>query len=298
MSGGSTAIDSAIERVFAVAGDREPSDRRAGLLAFERIVLVHLVARMWLERFPVERDPVVPAGVLAAVALLGLAATFVRRLAPIGVALGLCVTLVVLHASFPMSSNHLFVEIWVLVLLLVVGFEREEESRVLLAALRISIAVLLFYTGVQKALYGTYFHGQFLLVEMAIKPTFAQALGWTLPSDELARVLGQLPDRIGAGPFRTDAPLFLVASNAVYLFELAIPALLLAQRTRRLAVVAVAIFVFAIQSGATEVFFATLLVACVLLYWPRDLHVRAQAVFVAWYAALAMVDVATPWWFV
>ena len=291
-------IDAAIDRVFGLAGDREPSDRRAGLLAFERVLLFHLSVRFALERFPVERGPAVPSEALAGTFLLCLGLTFVRRLAPLALGIAICAMLVVLEASFPATSNHFFVELWLLVLFLVVGFDGEDEARVLLAATRISIAVLLFYTGVQKALYGTYFHGQYLLVEMAIKPTFAAVLGWTLPADELARVLGQLPDRVGAGPFRTTAPLFLLASNAVWLFEIAIPVLLLAPRTRRLAVVAVGAFVFAIQSGATEIFFGTLLVACVLLFWPRDLLARAQFVFYAWYALLAVVDLVTDWRFV
>ena len=298
MSAPGTALDRAIDRVLAVAGDADGVERSAGLLVFQRILLLHLAVRTGFEKFPFERGmPELPL-LLAAVFAACLAATFVRRLVPIAIAGALCGMLALLHATFPKTSNHFFLELWVLLLSLVIGGDREGEAPVLLAALRFSIAILLFYTGVQKLLYGTYFHGQYLLVEMALKPPFAAVLGWTLPADELARVTAELPDHVGAGPYRTDAPLLLLASNAVYLFELAIPGALLWRRTRAPAVVAVGVFVFAIQSGATELFFGALLVNCVLLFWPRDLHRRAWPVFVGFYLLLIGLELWTPWRFV
>ena len=67
--------------------------------------------------------------------------------------------------------------------------------------------IVLFYSGLQKLLYGTYFRGQFLAFTVAQIDTFRKAMGFLLPAGELAR-LRSLSPLDPASAYRTSAPLF------------------------------------------------------------------------------------------
>jgi hypothetical protein len=271
---GLTRLDAAIERAFAFAADRaEPSQAAARLRIFERILLLHLSVRFATGTYPEElAGPTLHAVVVATVCGC-LALSFVERFAPLAVAGAFCALLALLARTFPATGNHFFLELWGLALLLFVGRRTTDESELLQAALRWSIAIVLFYTGVQKVLYGTYFDAQYLSFEIALKPEFEQVFAPLLPAAELTRLQEIVPGQVGSGPYRSEAPLLLLAANVVYLFELITPFLLFWPRTRKLAVAAVVLFTIAIQSGAREVYFGGLLVNWTLLFWPRGLVV-------------------------
>ena len=290
-----SSVDRAIDRVLAVAARAgAESDAQDRLRGFERVLLLHLCLRLATGSFAVANVSPSLHAALAALMAGCLALSFAARLAPLAVAGALCVMLALLNATFPTTGNHGFLELWALLLLLIVGRRTREESELLLAAARWSIAIMFFYSGLQKVLYGSYFDAQYLTFEIALKPGFEAVLAPLLPADELVRIQQLEPWRVAAGPFRSEAPLLLLASNAVYLFELAAPGLLLWRRTRRAAVVAVVLFTVAIQSGAREMYFGGLLVNWVLLFWPRNLHDRAFAPFALFYAVLALVHYLAP----
>jgi hypothetical protein len=287
-------IDRTIDRLLALAGDGPDSDARARLRVFELILLLHLTTRFATGPIPTtELGQVLRIGLPVSMACC-LALSFVARLAPIAVAVALCLMLGLLSFTFPATGNHFYLELWTLSLLLIVGRSTKDDSALLLAALRWSIAIVIFYTGIQKMRYGTYFDAQYLVFEMTTKASFATVFGPLVPAEELARIQALRPNVLGAGPFRTSAPLMLLASNAVYLFEIAIPALMIWRPARRLAVAALLVFVVAIQSGAKEMYFGGLLVNFVLLFWPTDLHRRWLWAFVAYYAVIAWLHYAAP----
>lgn len=288
-------VDRAIDGVLAVAArPGAESDAKDRLRGFERVLLLHLCVRLATGSFPSAGVSPSLQAALAGLMAGCLALSFVTRLAPLAVAGALCVMLALLSATFPVTGNHDFLELWALLLLLIVGRRTQEESELLLAAARWSIVIMFFYTGLQKVLYGSYFDAQYLTFEIVLKPGFAAVFAPLLPAEELARIQQLEPWRVGAGPFRSDAPLLLLASNAVYLFELAAPALLLWRRTRRAAVIGVILFTLAIQSGAREMYFGGLLANWILLFWPRNLHDRAFAPFAVFYGGLGLVHYLAP----
>lgn len=287
-SGSVSRVDRWIEAVLGIAGDPEPFDRRPTLRAFERILLFHLSVRLWEGAFP-ESD--ISRAVELALQIgmsLCFAMLFVERLAPLAIGGAFCAMLVAAWGTFPMTSNHAFLELWILLLLVVIGGYHREEAHVWMAAMRWSVALLLFYTGLQKVLYGAYFSGQFLIVEMIMKPDFGAAIHWMLPAAEWERLRDLIPNDVGVGPYQSKSPFFLAASNIVYVFELGIPFLLLWKLTRVPAVVLVFLFTIAIQAGARELFFAALLANVTLLFWPRDAHRFAFPIFVVVYIGLAL----------
>lgn len=287
-------VDIAIDRLIAIASDEPTSDPLPRLRAFELILLVHLLATVATGAFP--RTHVEPGLQMFLAAVLGgcLALWFTPRFARLAIAGVFCAMLGLQYLAFPQTGNHSFLELWLLLLLVLVGRSTRDEGGVLLATLRGIVAIMLFYTGLQKLLHGTYVDAQFLSAQIMLKPQFAEVFGWIVPAEEITRLQTLQWDRVGAGPIRSDAPLLVLASNVVYLFELAIPLLLLWRPTRRAAVIALLPFTIAIQFGAREAFFGGLLVNLALLFWPRDLHSRALWIFLAYYAALATLRFALP----
>ena len=107
-------------------------------------------------------------------------------------------------------------------------------------------------------------------------------LGPLVPDAELDRLLSLGLD-YGAGPFRVQSWLFIVASNISWIAEIVLPAMLLYRPTRRLGVVGAVLFIFAIQSGARELYFGGLMVGFILLYWPGGALRRAYPLFLIAY---------------
>ena len=280
-------VDTAIDRAISIASDESTTDPLPRLRAFELILLVHLFATVASGAFP--RTHVEQGMQMFFAAAIGgcLALWFMPRMSRLAIAGAFCTMFGLQYLVFPQTGNHSFLELWLLLLLVLIGRSTRDEGVVLLAALRGIVAVMLFYTGLQKVLYGTYIDGQFLAAQIMIKAQFADIFGWIVPADEISRLQTLQWDRVGAGPVRSDAPLLILASNAVYLFEIAIPLLLLWRPTRRAAVIALLLFTIAIQSGAREMFFGGLRVNITLLFWPRDLHSRALWLFLVYYAGLA-----------
>jgi hypothetical protein len=95
--------------------------------------------------------------------------------------------------------------------------------------------------------------------------SFRPVVGLFLPAGELARLvaLGRTP---GAGPFLANAPALIVASNGVYLAELAAALLLLVPRTRAAGMLVGLGVVLAIEAAAREAFFGLLFVNGILMF--------------------------------
>lgn len=275
-----------VERLLGLAGDADPDVVRAKLRAFRRFALLHGAARswLWIALVPEDATPGGPLAAPAAAALslcLGLA--FTRRWEQLAPRLALPVLGLQLLWTFPLSDNHFFLEVVAVTLLCLDGGEDPQDEALVLQGLQWTTALVLFHTGLQKALYGAYFQGDFLAFMIGVQDRFAAPFAWLVPADEIARLQGYDPMQTGAGPYRVAGwPLRLV-SNAVWLAELALPALLLWRRTRAAATLAALALVLAIQLGAREAGFALLFGNLLLLFAPTALNARLLPVAAAAY---------------
>lgn len=97
--------------------------------------------------------------------------------------------------------------------------------------------------------------------------------------------IGHLPPP-GTGSYRVSSPLFLAASNAVWIFEMATPFFLMWRRTRVMAALATLAFLAAIELGARECFFGLIFSNLAMLFLPGRVHERARPWFGIAYLAL------------
>jgi hypothetical protein len=254
-----------------------------GLRWFRSLLLVHGSVRLW-DSYLVEGGH--PLHLAMALTITAAAAASLRpRFASAAVFAGLWtvgVEVAVTHGP----ANHVYAELLLLALFAFLDPDREDEGLLLLCALRWMLALLLFWAGLQKVLYGTYFQAEFLSWMIACRPAFAQALGWLLSGEELARLAAAGGAAIGSGPYRSHNLYLLVASNAVWLAELVLPGMLLLRRTRVLGAVLSAVFVLSIQLVARETMFALLYSQLALLALPGRGYRRIAPVYAVAYAYL------------
>jgi len=254
--------------LLALAGGDAPELVHAKVDALRRFLLAYGAARSWLW---LALDPgTLPAGPLVASALLLTAAAALAwwpRGAVWAPRLALPVLLVQLVWTLPLTNNHFFLELACVALLALVGERRDGEAVALEATCWVT-ALVLFHSGLSKVLYGLYFQGETLAFLIGRGGRFADLFRWLLPADEIARLASYDPMRSGAGPYRVDVLPFVVASNLVWVVEIALAPLLVWRRTRTAAAVASIVFVLAIQLGAREVGFALLYANLLLLFVP------------------------------
>jgi hypothetical protein len=254
------------------------------LIAFRTLLLVHGAVRVW----DAARVGGHPLHVAIAVVLTAAAAASLRRgLARPAVFAGVWAVLVEVAITHG-PANHVYLELLLLAAYALLDPERGDEAVLLACVLRWMVALLLFWAGLQKLLYGTYFRAEFLCWMIAQRPAFADALGFLLPADELARLAAAGAQAVGSGPYRTHAWLLIAASNAVWIAELALPALLLFRRTRVWGAWLAAAFVLSIQLVAREAVFGLLYSQLVLLVLPGRGYRRIAPLYAAAYAYLVL----------
>jgi len=293
--------------ILRVATDDPAEDAGPRLRAIRRLLLTHLTAELVVSYLRWSPSGVVAPGILAGLAATALALSAVPRTRSFAAPLGALVVGFAIVRWFPNVANHTFLLFLGLAALSFWNVRLETESTLALATLRWITALVLFATGVQKLLHGTYFHGEFLAFHVAHGDRFASLFRWVLPADELARLnalgsaAGELggsdafrafrtaPPATGAGLYRFTSAPALVLSNLVWVFELVAPAFLLWRRTRAGATVAVIVFLAAIETGAYEILFGVLFVNLVLLFARANWVGRLYPAFAALYAYLAGV---------
>jgi hypothetical protein len=253
------------------------------LLAFRSLLLVHGAVRVWdLARVGGHPLHLAIAGILTLAAVASVSRRFGRPAVFAGV-WAVFVEVAVTHGP----ANHVYLELLLLGLFALLDPERDDEAVLLTCALRWMVVLLLLWAGLQKVLYGTYFRAEFLCWMIAQRPPFAQALGFLLPADELARLAAAGAQAVGSGPYRTDSVLLIAASNSVWIAELALPALLISRRTRMVGTWLAAAFVLSIQLVAREAMFGLLYSQLVLMVLPGRGFRRIAPVYAAAYAYLA-----------
>jgi len=271
-------------RLLELADEDDRSAQPITLRAFRLFLLFHVATRTW---FWFLREPhddtafrVALAALLTLCALLAVRRRWQRRATVAALAVLACK----LVDSFPSTSNHFFIEFLCVALLAAFDPAANEERALCLVALRWVVVLVLFWTGLQKVLYGTYFDGQFLGFSIATRGSFADLFQWILPDEELRRLRELRPIGVGSGPFAVQSPLAWWVSNGVYVFEIVTPALLLVRRTRPWAAAAVIAFTVMIEIGAREFLFGALFVNLLLLFFSRPINRALLPVFALFYA--------------
>lgn len=182
---------------------------------------------------------------------------------------------------FPHSSNHFLLEFLCLLFAGLACWRREDDLVVFVRGLRALPVIVLLWSGVNKAIYGTYFGGAFLATALP-GAGFANVFGLLLGEAELARLLATRPP----GPYLFTSPLALLASNLVWIGEIVCGALLLWPRARRLGLLGAIALLLGIELGAFEVMFGTLMLNLLLLFAPAVWTRRAFLASAVFYASL------------
>ena len=276
--------------ILDLTGRDEGPDRGPKARAFELFLMIHATTRLWLWSYPFRSGR--PEEIALAVAMSACLVFYLhppsRRLAVI---LAAGVLLIKQSITFPLASNHSFIECSTMALLAFMGTRGEDAQRTVLQAARMLTVIVFFYSGVQKVLHGTYFDGQYLSYSIANHSRFLSTFGQLVPADELERLLDQKPIRVGSGPFTIDATWFVLMSNMVYVFEIVTPIFLLIRKTRTWAACACLGFTVAIEVGAREFMFGALFVNLLLLFLPKAVNRFLIPLWILGYLFLLGVEV-------
>jgi hypothetical protein len=278
---------------FAPPGEWDGS----GLHALRSLLIVHALLRTWFWTLPFDNWSL---GQGQAAIVLGmrlvLVAAAIASLWPPVTRLAVCtaagVVALQIVLSFLIVDDHIYLELFCLVLLAVFDPRDDREGPLLRGTLCWMAVIVLFHSGMQKVLHGYYFFGEFPLIAVAQKDPFGQLFAWMLPASEVARLRDlklSLPD---AGPFRTSSALVLVASNAVWTLEIVLAVLIVPARTRVLgaaiAIVAGLIMGVVAQQPMYALLMAQLFLLCIPGQWNRRLAPALGLAYVAVFVAAAI----------
>jgi hypothetical protein len=193
---------------------------------------------------------------------------------------------VIVWREFPATGNHAYLELVLCIFCALLDARRGDERTAFLRAVRWTVCVVLFYSGLQKLVHGYWFDGQYLAFSVHTE-SFRPVLALLMPASELERLLA-LRGEVGDGPYRVAGPLLVAVSNAVYASEMLLAAALLWRTTRAAAVAVVAALLVAIELGAREVFFGLVFASALLLFLHSDLNRRLVPAFIAVLLALLL----------
>jgi len=272
-----------LSRVLArLVGDGTGTDL-SRLRSFQIVLALVLLAEYWTKALSwwsaLEAADVVALALVTplCVAVIGGRAT---RACFAGLAL---LQLLYVWSYFPQAGNHRYLEIVLAVLLATLDHEREDEGLLLLHALRWTAVVVLFYSGLQKAVHGLWFEGQFLAYSIW-REGFADVLARLLPAEEALRLASY--DAVpGDGPYLAPGTPLSIVSNLVWLSEMLLAVLLVPRATRRFAWVAALGLILALEVVAREFMFGVEFGCTLLLFARSDLLRRIVvpvSIFFAW----------------
>jgi hypothetical protein len=186
---------------------------------------------------------------------------------------------------FPTHANHQILMLICFGILAALDGPSEEEPVLAVQTLRWIVPIGLFWAGLQKLLYGYYFGGELLAYSIAETDRFASLFQWILSEQDFTLLRSDALWADG-GPFRVDSPALLFVSNASYLGEITIGLLLLWRPTRIAAALAGIGLIVAIEAGAREMFFGSLMLNLLLLFLPANWNARALPGFMLLYTVL------------
>jgi hypothetical protein len=259
------------QQLAAFDGDTLGTER-SKVLGYQAILLLVIGAEYWVRAIP-RWDTLTPFFLVSVplASFLCVAALYrpIRRPAFALVALAHGT---VIAREFPAAGNHAYLELLLCGLCTLIDPDEPDERRLFLRTVRYLVVLVFVYSGIQKAVHGYYFDGQFLAHSLWME-TFRPVLALLMPADEYAR-LAAFSREVGDGPYAVRSTFFLLVSNGVWIVEILLGVLLVVRRTRTLAVFAAIAFVAAIEVAAREVFFGFIYTNSLLLFLPGDVHHR------------------------
>jgi hypothetical protein len=269
--------------------------------AFQILLLVHLAVQSWAwVLVPIPYPYTFPPQVVLLCAS-SLTATFILgATGRIRLACLLAAPVVIWEVSwiFPATPNHVFLTLVLLLLSCSFDTKKNGESLLLLQAFRWVAVIIFVWAGVQKALHGLYFRGEFLTWMIAHGvDRWADIFGWVISDSELARIRALpylVPD---SGPYRVDSWLFIVAANGVWVGEIVLGLAMLNSRTRGWAAIGAIALVFTIQLAPREFMFALLYTSLLLLLFRDQWNRKLMPLFLAVYACMLAALLGAPFAF-
>jgi len=239
----------------AVAGDT--------LVRSTRLLLMIHLAAGHIVRFAAIQP--MRSAAMVALCLIAINARWQRA----AIALAIPLQIYNVHEKFPNVANHLWIETLMLVVLLMLGDSEEDNTLYRQFACWLSFIVL-FYTGLQKLWYGTYFDGQYLATKIALFHHFRDFFAIVVPQQEIERLQSYVPIQAGSGPFLINSLPYLVVINSVWITEMLAGVLLFFRRTRMAGFVFGMFVIIGIEVVAREIFFGVLFVAILLAFLRAD----------------------------
>lgn len=283
------------------ATPQRPQPIGSHLEAFQILLLAHLTLQAWAwVMVPVPYPYTFPNWAILLAAIL-LTACFVLALAGRQrVACLLASPIVAMEVAwlFPSTPNHVFLTFVLVTLCFAFDLKKSSESLLLLQTLRWIAVIIFVWAGVQKALHGLYFQGEFLTWMVAHGvDRWAELFGWMMSPSELERITALPRFEPGTGPYRVDSWLFVFAANFVWVGEILIGLAMLHRRTREWAAVAAIALVFTIQTAPREFMFALLYTSVLLLLFRGEPNRRLMPVFLVVYACMLAALLGAPFSF-
>jgi len=259
--------------LFAFLDGDDPAVERRRADGFSRLFLIVFGTEYLIRAIP--KWPGLPlAYTVSVVLVMALSAAGLRRDWRRAAFAGLAAVHVhVLWLEFPAAANHAYLELFFCLLGAALDVDDDTERRHFLRAARWLVCLVLFYSGLAKLVHGYWFHGEMLAYQLKF-PYYRPVLGLLLPPAEYERLVA-FSAHVGDGPYRVAALPFVLASNAVYLAEMGLAALLCVRRTRVLAAFLAVALLAAIEAGAREFFFGLVLTNALLLFTRRDTNTPA-----------------------
>jgi hypothetical protein len=246
---------------------------------FVRFLPMHLACREWV-RYLEQSDE------LRLIVGLGFSGLFIfglRRDLGQWAWAALALVLIRMIASFPMGSNHFGVEFLCVFFVALFGNAEREARPLLVTGLRWLFIWVFFFSGVQKLLHGTYFHGEYFAGVLAYGDArFWWALEPLLSQADIAN--------LKSGPENAEIVLHsvpaLVLSNGIWVGEMLIGVLLVWRRTRPWATILAAVGMLGIEWAARELMFGVLAINLIALFAPAQWSRRAFWLAAAVYAVV------------
>lgn len=281
--------------------DERPQKIGSHLEAFQILLLAHLTVQAWAWVIvPVPYPYTFPNRAIFVAATLMTVLLVVGGTGRARVACLLATPIVVWEVVwlFPGTPNHVFLTLVLLTLSCFFDLKKSGDSLLLLQTLRWIAVIIFVWAGVQKALHGLYFRGEFLtwMIAQGID-RWAELFGWIISDLELARITA-LPRYVpGTGPYRVDSWLFVVVSNSIWVGEILLGLAMLHRRTREWAAVGAIALVFLIQMAPREFMFALLYTSLLLLQFRGEPNRRLMPVFLIVYAGMFAALLGAPFSF-
>jgi len=230
----------------------------------------HLILLLTIAVHQVTTARWIQAGIILACSLVGLKERYRR-----GATAVVLIVLLVRHVStFPLVSNHSYLEFILISLFCWIDSSRAEEKELFLQACRWLTVIIFLDSGVQKLWYGEYFDGRYLAYMAAFSPKTRMAFELLIQPEDLTRLVSY-ERQAGSGPFLIDSVIFKIVSNGAW----------------------ISIFtMFGIEFLAREFIFGVLMVSMLFLFCRRDVNRRLLPVYVVFLGYLVAVKLGwVPW---